>query len=80
MCTPEFGVLNSDYFPFHHVNSLRELTMFFSCGDFRECAKILISSHAALPGGKMKAIYSKYAKEQFNCVALNRPATVPCVD
>jgi hypothetical protein len=46
----------------------------------RECAKILRSSNAALPGGKMNTIYSKYAKEQFTCVALNLPAIVPCLD
>jgi hypothetical protein len=28
-----------------------------------ECANILISSHAALPGGKMKDIYNNYIKE-----------------
>ncbi|KAK3135211.1 hypothetical protein QOZ80_5BG0416130 [Eleusine coracana subsp. coracana] len=44
----------------------------------KKCAQILISSHAALPVGKFKAIYNKYAKEQFACVALSPPPAASC--
>lgn len=42
-----------------------------------EGAKMLVSSHAAAPEGKLKTIYQKYASEQFGCVALHPPAAGP---
>ncbi|CAN6337218.1 unnamed protein product [Urochloa humidicola] len=42
-----------------------------------EGAKILISSHAAAPEGKLKTIFRKYASEQFGFVALHSPAAGP---
>ena len=53
-----------------------ELMMPFVAMIFRECTKILVSSHAAAPGGKLKAIYQKYTTVQFGCVALHPPAAV----
>ncbi|KAL6610418.1 hypothetical protein ACP70R_040387 [Stipagrostis hirtigluma subsp. patula] len=41
-----------------------------------ECASILVSSHAAAPEGKLKAIYKKYASDQFGNVSLHSPAAV----
>ncbi|XP_062231739.1 cyclin-B1-5-like [Phragmites australis] len=41
-----------------------------------EYVKILVGSHAAAPDGKLKAIYKKYAAEQFGCAALHPPAAV----
>ncbi|PAN18860.1 hypothetical protein PAHAL_3G231600 [Panicum hallii] len=42
-----------------------------------EGAKILVSSHAAAPEGKLKTVYQKYSSEQFECVALHPPAADP---
>nr|CAB3461092.1 unnamed protein product [Digitaria exilis] len=42
-----------------------------------ECSKILISSHAAAPEGKLRTIYKKYGSEQFGCVSLHPPAAGP---
>ncbi|KAF8715925.1 hypothetical protein HU200_026888 [Digitaria exilis] len=42
-----------------------------------ECSKILISSHAAAPEGKLRTIYKKYGLEQFGCVSLHPPAAGP---
>ncbi|CAL4908859.1 unnamed protein product [Urochloa decumbens] len=42
-----------------------------------EGAKILISSHAAAPEGKLKIIYEKYSSEEFGFVARHSPAAGP---
>lgn len=42
-----------------------------------ECAKILVSSHAAAPEGKLKTVYQNYTTEQFGCVTLHPPTSLP---
>ncbi|KQK05637.1 cyclin-B1-5 [Brachypodium distachyon] len=39
-----------------------------------EPAKVLVNAHAAAPESKLRAIYKKYATEQFGRVALHPPA------
>ncbi|KAL6839182.1 hypothetical protein ACP4OV_030854 [Aristida adscensionis] len=42
-----------------------------------ECAKILISCHAAVPEGKLTSVYRKYARAEFDCVSMYPPAAPP---
>jgi hypothetical protein len=45
-----------------------------SVAGFREPAKVLVTSHAGAPLSKLKAVYRKYAGEQFARVSMHTPA------
>ena len=45
---------------------------------FRDCAKILVTSHSTAPENKLKVVYKKYSSEKLGGVALRPPATEIC--
>jgi hypothetical protein len=45
-----------------------------SVAGFREPTKVLVASHVRAPQSKLRAVYRKYAGEQFARVSMQPPA------